>query len=408
MAPRKTTVNAHSQQPRKPARKALPVKKTAAKKATPRKASGTEWETFSDTDGETPTGTVETEPDQQWERIDIPRHPRWKGPLVIPPGHDLTPGTRKCKGSKGNGWAQCGRTWATACPCVYYKRTTNFIDVLQDEYKLKEWDRRMVATGMAENAELVLSALAIRPDRDIKQTPEDKKKLQEIADKAKDYAKGGAAASIGTSLHTLTQWMDEGKELGYVPEPYPADLEAYRLCTKEIEWTNIESFRVYDDWKVGGTTDRIGWYKGRLTIFDIKTGSLFFKAGPAMQLAMYARSTPYDISTDTRVSDVDELRLDVGYVIHLPAGSGTCELKPVNIANGWMACQQAKAVWDIRNRPDSDWFPERDAYAEVYEMSTRATNVRECKVLWANAKDMGLLDAALKASLTARAKELAS
>jgi len=291
---------------------------------------------------------------------------------------------------------------------VYYKRTTNFIDVLQDEYKLKEWDRRMVATGMAENPELVMSALTVKPDRDVGQTPEDKKALQEIADKAKEFAKGSAAAAIGTSLHTFTQWMDEGRELGYVPEPYPADLAAYELATKDIRWTNIESFRVHDDWKVGGTTDRIGYYRGRLTIFDIKTGSLFLKFGAPMQLAMYAHSTPYDIATDTRTSDVDELRLDVGYVIHLPAGSGHCELKPVNLVSGWEGCLEAKAVWDFRNRPESDFYLDRDAYAQLYEMALRAGSVKECKVLWANGKDMGLLDHAMRTALTNRAKELAS
>jgi hypothetical protein len=289
---------------------------------------------------------------------------------------------------------------------VYYKRTTTFIDVLSDQTALKAWDRRLVATGMAENPELVLSALAIRNDRDLSQTAEDKKALQKVADEAKEKAGGTTKAKVGTSLHTLTQWMDEGKELGYVPEPYPADLDAYAQCTKGIEWTNIESFRVHDEWKVAGTTDRIGWYRGRLTIFDVKTGGLYFKAGPAMQLAMYARSTPYDIATDTRASDADELRLDVGYVIHLPAGSGHCELMPVNIENGWAACQLAKAVWDTRKQADADWFPNEDRYAEVYEMATRATSLKECKMLWANARDMGLLDANLKGVLTVRAKEV--
>lgn len=398
--------------------KAAPAKRAPAKKTTTTKVTEPEpkWESVPrpDENGNEVSngGHVSKKPQSssattQWERVEIPRHPRWNGPLVMPPDHELRPGERKCKGHKESGWESCGRKWHTnRCTCQYYKRTTNFIDVLQDEYKLKEWDRRLTATGMAENPELVLSALALRPDRDVQQTPEEKQQLQQIANKAKEYAKGSAAASIGTSLHTFTQWMDEGKELGFVPEPYPADLEAYRLATKDIEWTNIESFRVYDDWKVGGTTDRIGWYRGRLTIFDIKTGKLFFKAGPAMQLAMYARSTRYDIATDTRLPDVDELRLDVGYVIHLPAGSGKCELLPVNIGNGWQACRLAKAVWDIRSRPDEDWFPDRDGYAEAYEGALTAYNLNECKMRWAAAQENGHLDSHLKKALTERANWL--
>ena len=335
-------------------------------------------------------------PAPEFTRLDIPRHKVWNGPLVMPAG-------TKAEGDRTCPW--CGRACKTGkrgnktgdCPCQYYKRATTFIDVLADQTALKAWDRRMVAYGMGQRPDLVLSASATDPG--------DKDKVQKIADEAKEFAGASKAATTGTSLHTLTQWMDEGKELGFVPDPYPADLRAYALCTRDIEWVSIESFRVDDEWMVGGTADRIGWYRGRLTIFDLKTGGLYFKPGPAMQLAMYAHSTPYDIATDTRFSDEDELRLDVGYIIHLPQGSGKCELMPVNIENGWAACQHAKTVWDIRNQPDTTWLPGRDKYGEFYEMALRATNVKECKMLWQNAKDEGVLDDSLKAVITARAEQ---
>jgi hypothetical protein len=331
---------------------------------------------------------------EQFTNIEIPRHPVWGGPLVMPADHTNKPGNRRCK--------LCGRKWTSVkCQCEYYKRTTTFIDVLQDETTLKAWDRRMVAYGMGQRPDLVMGAAALDPTQDT-----DKKPLQQIADAAKEFAGASAAAKVGTSLHTFTQWMDEGKTLGHVPEAYRDDLKAYELCTKEIEWTNIESFRVHDGWKVAGTTDRIGWYRGRLTIFDVKTGSLYFKPGPAMQLAMYANSTPYDIGTDTRHSDVAELRLDVGYIIKLPAGQGKCELLPVNIENGWRACQLAKKVWEVRKAPDTDWMLERDKAAEAYEMCSRAGSLKECKLLWRNAKTDGWLTPAIKRVLTERAKFL--
>jgi len=377
------------------ARKA-PAKK-AAKKAAPRKVAATK---ITDPPVETTpeeaaefAGSTSDSVEPQWENNEIPRHPRWGGPLVLPPEYSAKPGRRKCN--------LCGRRWNGKCPCIYYKRTTNFIDVLQDEYALKAWDRRMVAYGMSQRPDLVMGAAATRSDND-----DDKAKLQAIADDAKQFAKASAAATVGTSLHTFTQWIDEGRDLGYVPEAYRADLDAYREATAGIEWTNIESFRVYDPWKVGGTTDRIGWYRGQLTIFDVKTGSLYFKPGPAMQLAMYARSTPYDIRTDKRYEDVAPIRLDIGYIIKLPAGQGKCDLIPVNIENGWRACQQAKAVWDIRNEPDENWMPKRDVLGDAYEMCTRAGSLKECKLLWRNAKTDGWLTPAVKAALTQRAKEL--
>lgn len=329
----------------------------------------------------------------QFTQTEIPRHPRWGGPMVIPAEHNAKPGNRKC--------ATCGRKWSGKCPCVYYKRTTGFIDVLQDEYNLKAWDRRMVAYGMSQRPDLVMGAAATTLDN-----PDDKAKLQKIADDAKAAAKANAAATIGTSLHTFTEWMDQGRELGYVPAEFAADLKAYEAATKEFEWTDIESFRVYDDWRVGGTTDRIGWYRGRLTICDVKTGGLFFKPGPAMQLAMYAHSTKYEIATDTRVPDVAELRLDVGYIIKLPAGQGHCELIPVNLESGWRACQVAKMVWDIRNAPDHDWVLSRDDAAEFYEICSRAGSIAECKLLWKNAVNDGWMTPAIRDALTRRADEL--
>jgi hypothetical protein len=329
----------------------------------------------------------------EFVNLEIPRHPRWNGPLVLPATYTAKPGRRKCP--------LCGRKWNGKCPCVYYKRTTTFIDVLQDEFRLKAWDRRMVAYGMSQRPDLVMGAAATDPNED-----GDKTKLQKIADDAKAFARASAAATVGTSLHTFTQWLDEGKELGYIPEPYTHDLRAYEKCTKGIEWTNIESFRVYDPWKVGGTTDRIGWYRGQLTIFDVKTGGLFFKPSPAMQLAMYAHSTPYDIATDKRITDVAELRLDVGYIIELPQGQGICRLQPVNIANGWRACQQAKVTWDIRDAPDEAWIMDRDEQAEQYELCSRAGSVKECKLLWENAKRDGWFTPVIKRVLIERANFL--
>lgn len=287
-----------------------------------------------------------------YERIEIPRHPRYKGPLVIPPDRTLTPGGHECgtcgRMVKPKGKAATGKG---TCPCVYYRRTTTFIDVIQDEFKLKQWDRRMVAYGMSQRPDLALSASTVELTPDGKPVSDsEKRKLQGIADDAKEYAKGSAAATTGTSLHTLTQWIDEGKTVGHVPDPYPQDLKAYEEATRDIEWVSIENFRVMDEWKVAGTADRIGWYKGRLRVFDIKTGGLYFEGGPAMQLAMYARSTPYDIPTDKRTFDVSELDLGCAFIIHLPAGSGHCELKSVDITKGWGGCRIAKQVWDFRNQ----------------------------------------------------------
>lgn len=337
-----------------------------------------------------------------WTRLEIPRHPKWGGPLVIPPGVKLKAGDHKC--------SACGRmvaprgkakTGKGTCRCEYYRRTTKFIDVLQDEYKLKQWDRRMVAYGMSQRPDLVLAAASL-PAGELK-APDVQPKLQKIADDAKEFARASAAATIGTSLHALTEQMDLGQTLGHVPDPYGDDLKAYEQTTKDIEWVAIESFRVHDDWKVAGTTDRLGWYKGRLRAFDIKTGGIYGNGmSQAMQLAMYARSTPYDIGTDTRTVDVSDVDLTVAYIIHLPAGQAHCELMPVDISKGWGACRIAQQVWSLRNQNyklDDDDVRTGSTFAD---MVARASKLNELNMLWRNAKDQGRLTPELKDQIMAR------
>jgi hypothetical protein len=213
--------------------------------------------------------------------------------------------------------------------------------------------------------------------------------------------------------------MDRGDTLGFVPDPYPEDLKAYDTEMKRlgVEWVAIEAFRVFDQWVadhvhgrgcgclgVAGTVDRIGWMRGRLRIFDIKTSHKEFnKLGQAQQLSMYARMVPYLYPGDTRGEDVDQVDLDVGYIIKLPEGQGHCEMVPRDIAKGWQANLIAKAVWETRA-----WKVdvERDHHAEVTEMAMRASTVEECRLLWENALELGVLDNRVKTVIRARAAEL--
>lgn len=332
------------------------------------------------------------------------------GPLLIPPGTTHKPGKFECEMCHRHVEPRKGYPRKGSCRCTYYRRCTTFIDVLQDEFALKRWGQRMVAYGMSQRPDLCLLASASDPN-----DYSEKSALQSIAGKAVDAAKGDAAANIGTGLHKLTERMDRGETLGIVPDPYPADLAAYEACTKDIEWVAIESFRVHDEYKVGGTTDRIGWINGRLAIFDLKSSAkqnpISYPHGPAMQLAMYARSVPYIYPGDYRTTDVAEIDLDVAYIINMPAGSGHCELRPIDIAKGWRACQLAVQVWSWRDEKNlilnPDAVTQNGSRTETFiEMAARATNRSECTMLAKNAKDQGCLTDELRAALNKRWTEL--
>jgi hypothetical protein len=356
------------------------------------------------------------------------------GPYVILPGHQRSWGTKRCE--------TCGRMVEPdrahprkgKCKCHYYQRTTTFIDVLQDEYLLKMWGNRNVAWGMSQRPDLILSAATCRPDSDDDQPLEDKTTLNNVVREAQKVAADMAKATIGTSLHKLTHKLDRGETLGFIPDPWPGDIRAYEECCKAegVEWVDIESFRVFDDWVsktckhvhpqnkdfdpehpcrcrgVAGTVDRIGWYRGRLTIFDIKTGSTFNKMGHAMQLAMYARMVPYIIATDERAKDKADINLDVGYIIELPEGEGTCKFTPMDIMTGWGACRIAKQVWTCRDQvydlADND--PVVKSHSTFNDMAARASSRTELNMLWRNAKESFALTPHLKKIMHDRAAEL--
>lgn len=281
-----------------------------------------------------------------------------------------------------------------------YRRTTTFVGCLDDMNGLIKWNARLVAYGMGQRKDLVLAAAAA--------DPADKKKLGDISDKAFEHSKGmvGDAAETGTALHSFTERIDRGDTLGPVPAEYAADLDAYRQATKDIQFTDIETFRVHDEWKVAGTADRIGTLHGRRMIMDIKTGSIDYPHKMAMQLAMYARSLPYDIPTDTR--GTDQVNLNYGIIIHLPAGQGRCDLYEIDIMKGWGACLIAKKVWDWRGTKSlTRLIDGPPAAPPTWESLIRdAATVEDLRLVWKRAKELGELTAELKVLAARRSKEL--
>lgn len=287
---------------------------------------------------------------------------------------------------------------------VAYRRTTTFVGCLEDTYNLMAWKNRQVAYGMGQRKDLVLAAAAADPT--------DKRKLGEIAEKATEHAMASASATTGTALHALTERVDRGQPLGFVPEEYKADIEAYQKATKSIEWSGIESFRVHDEWQVAGTADRVGRdHRGRLRIYDIKSGSIDYPHKMAMQLAMYARSVPYDIATDKR-GEPEELDLTRGIIIHLPAGEGRCDLYEIDIVKGWGACLIAKKVWGWRGTKDLTRPFDPEAPAPVmptWESLVRdARDLDDLRLIWKRADEIGELTEDLRALCTERSQELQS
>lgn len=244
---------------------------------------------------------------------------RYGRPLIVPP-----------KGGKAKAYTRC----------------TTFVDVLDDKFNLQQWQQRMVALGLASRPDLLLAVSA---------HAEDKNHLNRITGEARDAAAASAAATTGTAIHALTEKIDRGEELPPIPEAYRADLEAYRRETRGLDVLAIEQFLVHDEYAIGGTADRDYGYQGRYFTGDVKTGNIDFGALKiAMQLSVYSRSTPYDPATGKRTPRPYTMDTSRGIIVHLPAGTGTCQLRWVDLDRGWQAVQVAAQVRQWRKV--KDWY----------------------------------------------------
>lgn len=232
---------------------------------------------------------------------------------------------------------------------VAYTRCTTFIKCLDDTSLLERWGKRMVLVGAALDPSIP-SRAAWEFDRDA---------LDGLAEQALEAAKAHEKRDKGTRLHLLSEHVDRGeplpdsvtigKRVHVTTDQDRADMDAYRAATEPLRVTHIECFTTLDDLRVAGTPDRLVEVNGRTYIADLKTGRVDLGAlAIAMQLAVYSRSVFYDHVTRERepLPDVDQ---DRAIVMHLPSGSGRCELHWVDIATGWEHVLLAREVRKARN-----------------------------------------------------------
>jgi hypothetical protein len=270
---------------------------------------------------------------------------RWKRPLIHVPGKDKL---------------------------VAYTRCTTFIDVIEDKTNLQKWGKRMVLVGATKAPDIVRQAAPLDPsDKD------DKATLNVLAEKLVTIAGAHEKREQGTHLHGLSEYVDRDEPLPECSEQDRRDMAAYMLATMNLgEVVAAERLVVVDEIKVAGTPDRVrhydgpgpgafmtakekaagggaayypDWITGNL-ITDLKTGSVEYGAlKMAMQLATYSRGVFYDWRTQER-TPLPDVRQDWGLIMHLPSGSGVCEVYWIDLTLGWEAVQVAKAVRELRSK----------------------------------------------------------
>jgi hypothetical protein len=267
--------------------------------------------------------------------LEIPRD-RWGRPLITPPD-----------GGKPRP----------------YTRASTLGSTLEDQTNLGEWKKRVVAYGLARRRDLILAAASIQTW----DGPTDKRALADIAEQAMQHAEAGAAATIGTALHALTERLDRGEPIPDVGEDRYA-LDAYSELMAHFTVRAIESFIVCDDHEVAGTFDRLVSPRAEMKapdgtrigpdesiVADIKTAATnaWFGLKFACQISEYSHGTPYlPESGRTQWPEGKIPNQSWGLIIHVPSGGNSADLHWVDLQAGRQLSDLAVTVREWRKRKE--------------------------------------------------------
>lgn len=178
-------------------------------------------------------------------------------------------------------------------------RMTTFAKSVADTYALNQWMVRMAMRGLTLRPDL-LAMVAATPD-------ENRDKLNELAEDAKNAASARAAANLGTAMHAFAEHADR---TGTMPPGMPPELARILAARQRaladhrivLAPSMIERTVYVPEYDLHGTFDRWGWYGTDLIgeqrpevgeVLDDKTGrDLTYGQGEiAIQLAGYAHAS---------------------------------------------------------------------------------------------------------------------
>jgi hypothetical protein len=233
-----------------------------------------------------PLGKPQAKQDQTFEEIpEVPpgiQRDRWDRPLIIP---------------------------AEGGPPVAYTRASTLGKAIEDTYHLSKWLQRSVAYGLSRRPDLIALVASIATNEG-----EDRKPLDELCEKAHEAARGNQGANVGTAIHKLSERVDAGEDLSYLPALLLEAIEAYRNWMRYFEVLATETFVACDAVQTAGTFDRVVRSlvdlhfrhpvrgnvvipAGTIMIVDLKTGKAesakYWGPTYGVQQAVYQGGDPY-------------------------------------------------------------------------------------------------------------------
>jgi len=231
-------------------------------------------------------------------------------------------------------------------------RATTLAKTLEDTYLLSAWSQRKVAEGLRKRVDLFARVAAISDY----ESPDGKRELNEIVEKAKEAAGAGAGANLGTALHAFTERRTHGEPMSEVPAEFVPDVQAYEMKLREYGITELPRFTertgLCTELNTAGRVDRIFQMpNGELVIGDLKTQRTvdFGALSIAIQLAIYAHfDALMDFATGA-YEPMPPVSRDYAVVVHLPVGEAKATLYRVDLRAGWWAAGLAQQVREMRS-----------------------------------------------------------
>ena len=236
---------------------------------------------------------------------------------------------------------------------IPYTRVSTLAKALDNKEGLTKWLQRMVLQGVAARPDLAALASAAKGDA---------KQLGKIVEQCMAAAESDRAANLGTAIHSFTERIDAGDSLDTIPVEHRKDLVAYTKAMQNIEIVATELFVVVDEVEAAGTFDRlVRLPDGRVMVADVKTGANEpkFPHGAATQIAIYAHGHLYD-PQQGRMAHLPTVGVstDEGLLIHMPVGTGRCDLYLIDLSTGWQLAKTAVAVRDAyKQKPLTPYTP---------------------------------------------------
>lgn len=258
-------------------------------------------------------------------------------------------------------------------------RTTTYVDCLEDKTSLGDWKVRGTLITAAKFPDIARDVLKLDPE-------EDKREINNLAERLFNIGGWNDKREKGTHLHTLSEYVDQGIPLpDNISQEDRDDMAAYMLGTIGMTIRKIEQFVVIEEAGAAGTLDRLAEWDGPGPegtplegdlICDLKTGRVDYGGlKMAAQLAAYSRGKVYDFSkfpapdrsTDEKAwnawkktefsaeeaaaaySPLGDVNQDWGIIINLRPGSGEVTLHWADLRVGWRAVEMAGAIREMRS-----------------------------------------------------------